>query len=355
VRERGSTALGLLGGVLLALRIVWRALRGRPAPAAAEVSGVDGNGGAPVPPGAARPDPDDPRRRDVPADPRAETWVALLLFAAAACALAFILVYVVAQFDTQLLGLALGVALALLGAAAIVAGKRVVPQETSVEPRGELLREREAEDLVDIVESGGEGISRRGLLTCATCVAGGAVTAAALAPLASFGPKSGSLHASPWRRGIRLVDEESRRPFTADEIQIGSFYSALPEGADPEVLGAGVLLIRLPRRYINLPASRRTWAPQGLMAFSKICPHAACAISLYRYPTYGPTSVSEPAFTCPCHYSTFTPGDGGRVVFGPAGRELPQLPLMVDDAGDIRAAGGFDEDIGPSWWGVRRT
>jgi ubiquinol-cytochrome c reductase iron-sulfur subunit len=91
------------------------------------------------------------------------------------------------------------------------------------------------------------------------------------------------------------------------------------------------------------------------MAYSKICPHAGCAISLYRYPTYGPTSVTEPAFTCPCHYSTFTPGDGGRVIFGPAGRELPQLPLMIDDDGNIRAAGDFDEDVGPSWWGVRRT
>jgi ubiquinol-cytochrome c reductase iron-sulfur subunit len=91
------------------------------------------------------------------------------------------------------------------------------------------------------------------------------------------------------------------------------------------------------------------------MAFSKICTHAGCAISLYRYPTYGPTSAERPAFTCPCHYSTFAPGDGGRVIFGPAGRPLPQLPVMIDSDGVLRAAGRFDEDVGLAWWGTRRT
>jgi ubiquinol-cytochrome c reductase iron-sulfur subunit len=43
------------------------------------------------------------------------------------------------------------------------------------------------------------------------------------------------------------------------------------------------------------------------------------------------------------------------VVFGPAGRALPQLPLMIDGSGDLRAAGRFDQDVGPSWWSVRRT
>jgi ubiquinol-cytochrome c reductase iron-sulfur subunit len=113
-------------------------------------------------------------------------------------------------------------------------------------------------------------------------------------------------------------------------------------------------VVRLPAEFIHLPAARRDWAPYGILAYSKICPHAGCAISLYRYPTYAPTS-QEPAFTCPCHYSTFLPGEGGRLVFGPAGRALPQLPLMIDSKGYLRAAAGFHEDIGPSWWGVHRA
>ncbi|MEA2470163.1 MAG: ubiquinol-cytochrome c reductase iron-sulfur subunit, partial [Thermoleophilaceae bacterium] len=126
-----------------------------------------------------------------------------------------------------------------------------------------------------------------------------------------------------------------------------------PEHGDLESLGAGLLVVRLAPGDIRLPAARRSWAPEGILAYSKICTHAGCAISLYRYPTYQATS-GEPAFTCPCHYSTFLPGEGGRVAFGPAGRALPQLPLMIDSEGMLRAAGIFREDIGPSWWSVKR-
>ena len=49
----------------------------------------------------------------------------------------------------------------------------------------------------------------------------------------------------------------------------------------------------------------------------------------------------------------FDPADGGKVLFGPAGRDLPQLPLAIDRAGNLRAAGNFSGPVGPSWWGVR--
>jgi hypothetical protein len=29
------------------------------------------------------------------------------------------------------------------------------------------------------------------------------------------------------------------------------------------------------------------------------------------------------------------------------------LPLTIDSRGQLRAAGNFDEAVGPSWWGVR--
>ena len=64
-----------------------------------------------------------------------------------------------------------GGALAFLAAACIVAGKLVVPQETHVEERDPLLEEEEAEEVVEMVEAGGEGISRRKLLAGAGGVA----------------------------------------------------------------------------------------------------------------------------------------------------------------------------------------
>jgi ubiquinol-cytochrome c reductase iron-sulfur subunit len=308
--------------------------------------------GTPKPPPPAPESEIDPRRRVVPSNRRAETLVAGLVLVAAVFALAFTVIYIVSSGDTQLLGLAMGGALCLLAAACIVAGKFVVPQETDVEERGRLLDEEQTQEVVGMIEAGGEGISRRTLLAGAGGVAGAAIVTAAATPLASLGPTLSAFHKTPWARGIRLVDDEGR-PYRADDIQLGSFYTALPEHGDPESFGAGVLVVRLPASYIHLPAARREWAPDGILAYSKICPHAGCAISLYRYPTFAPTS-QQPAFTCPCHYSTFLPGEGGRLVFGPAGRALPQLPLIVDTQGDLRAAAGFHEDIGPSWWGVNR-
>jgi ubiquinol-cytochrome c reductase iron-sulfur subunit len=264
-----------------------------------------------------------------------------------------VVIYIVASTNTQLLGLAFGVMLALLALAAIVAGKLVVPQETSVEPRGELLVEPAAEEVVEMIEAGGDGISRRGLLVGAGGIAGAAALTAAAAPLASLGPRLHGIHDTPWRRGVRLLDDQGR-PYAAADIQVGTFYTALPEGGDPEHLGSGLLVVRLPADQIHLPPARQGWAPDGILGYSKICPHAGCAISLYRYPTYEPTSAA-PAFTCPCHYSTFAPGEGGRLIFGPAGRALAQLPLMIDSDGKLRAAGPFHEDIGPAWWNVHRA
>ncbi len=334
-RRSRVTTLGKLLGGLVAARTLWRTAAGREAPPAATQSGVD------------------PSERIVPSNRRAETLVAALLVLAAVFGFGFTAIYIVFQTDTQLLGIAMGGALAMLATAAILAGKLVVPQETSVEERDVLLDEHETGEVVGMIESGAEGISRRVLLTGAGGLAGAAVLTAAATPLASLGPKLDHIHDTPWRRGVRLVDDQGRA-YLADEIQIGSFYTALPEHGDPEHLAAGLLVVRLPAELIHLPPSRQDWAPEGVLAYSKICPHAACAISLYRYPTYRPTSV-EPAFTCPCHYSTFLPGEGGRLVFGPAGRSLPQLPLMIDASGYLRAAGPFHEDIGPSWFDVHRS
>jgi ubiquinol-cytochrome c reductase iron-sulfur subunit len=41
------------------------------------------------------------------------------------------------------------------------------------------------------------------------------------------------------------------------------------------------------------------------------------------------------------------------VLFGPAGRPLPQLPLAIDAGGALIAAGGYSGAVGPSWSGVR--
>jgi len=38
------------------------------------------------------------------------------------------------------------------------------------------------------------------------------------------------------------------------------------------------------------------------------------------------------------------------VIFGPASRPLPQLPIAVDDEGYLVATSDFHEPVGPSYW-----
>ncbi len=285
--------------------------------------------------------------------PRAELAVIALLLCAAASALAFILIY---GFDrlsgqTQLLGLALGCCFAFLSAAAILASKRLVVDEEIEEAYPEPHPEAE-EEVVQITEESATRLTRKGLLLAAGGAAGGTLGLALLTPAVSLGPAfdTGVLRESAWRRGRRIVDEKGV-PYRAGDIEVGSFYTAFPENEAHDRVSSPLLLVRLDPATLELPPDRAGWAPQGILAYSKICTHAGCAVSMYRYPLFQPTSP-RPSFVCPCHYSTFDPAAGGKVLFGPAGRPLPQLPLMiVDDV--LVAAGGFSGQVGPAWPGVR--
>jgi quinol---cytochrome c reductase iron-sulfur subunit len=296
-------------------------------------------------------------RRIVPEaerDRRAETLVLLLLGAGTVCAAAFVAVYALDRIpdQTQYLGLSLGLALACFAAASLVFGRRLVAQDDAEEDYPE-THEREQEEVVQIVEESTDRLTRRRLLGLAAGGASAALGAALLAPLVSFGPllDTSRLYATPWRRGRRLVDEGGR-PYRAADIEPKAFYTAYPEGADREQIGAPVVLVRLDPGALRLPRGRGGWAPHGILAYSKVCTHAGCAVALYRAPLFQPTAP-RPALVCPCHYSTFDPATGGTVLFGPAGRPLPQLPLAVDARGYLRAAGDFSGPVGPSWWGVR--
>jgi ubiquinol-cytochrome c reductase iron-sulfur subunit len=286
---------------------------------------------------------------------RAELVVGLLLLAAGACGLLFVVAYVLDWANrTQLLGLTLGVALALIAAAMIVASRHLVVTEELEEEYPEPGGDRsEAEAVSQIVEESSSRVTRKRFLAGAAGAAGVGLGAALIAPVAGFGPilDTESLYASPWRKGLRLVDDREK-PYRADDIEEEAFYTAFPEGASQEQLGSPIVVVRVKVSDLDLPSGRGDWAPEGIVAYSKICTHAGCAIALYRKPLF-PPAEPEPAFVCPCHYSTFNPATGGTVLFGPAGRNLPQLPLEIDSKGYLRAGGNFSGPVGPSFWGVR--
>jgi ubiquinol-cytochrome c reductase iron-sulfur subunit len=286
--------------------------------------------------------------------PRAELAVAVLLVLGGLAAGAFA-VLVVADPQTQLLGATLGGALALFAVALLVASKRVVVQETAVEDREIESTARPEDDaaLADTLRAGGEGITRRRALGAAAGIAGAGLAGALVLPVTALGPGLGDApNETPWRRGRRLVTTEGE-PLRADALEVGSFQSALPEGADKRELGSPVVVVRVDPASLRLPAARRGWAPQGILAFSQICTHAGCAVTLFRYPAYEPTSEA-PALVCPCHYSTFDVRRAAKPVFGPAARALPQLPLAIADDGTLVAAGPLSGSVGPAWWSVKR-
>ena len=290
------------------------------------------------------------------ASPRSEVVVTLLLLAGAACAIAFIVIYAIdgLAHQTQLLGLAIGLSLGFIAAALIVTSRRLVVTEEIAEEYPEPEHPDERDAIVEVVHESGDRLTRKRLLGTAAGAAGGALGLALLAPAASLGPalETSSLYRTPWLRGRRLVDDKGR-PLRADDIEASNFYTAYPEGADPGQMSAPVVVVRLAPAQLELPPERSGWAPEGLLAYSKVCTHAGCAISLYRSPLFEPVQPG-PALVCPCHYSTFNPASGGAVVFGPAGRPLPQLPLAIDGRRELRAAGNFSGPVGPSWWGVRK-
>jgi ubiquinol-cytochrome c reductase iron-sulfur subunit len=288
-------------------------------------------------------------------DRRAERLVIFLFLCAVVCGAAFPVVYAVNAIprQTQFLGLSLGLCFGFIAAASIVISKRLVVSEELDEEYGPPEHPEEQERLERLLHESAGPVTRKRLLAGAAGAAGGGLLLAAVAPALSLGPwlDTGPLSDSPWRRGRRLVDEEGK-PLRAGDIEEETFYTAYPEGANRDDIAAPLVVVRLPVQALELPPERRRWAPDGIVAFSKVCTHAACAISLYRKPTFAPVQP-RPALVCPCHYSTFDPARGGKVIFGPAGRPLPQLPLVIDSDGALRAGGDYSAPVGPSWSGVR--
>jgi ubiquinol-cytochrome c reductase iron-sulfur subunit len=331
--------------------LLWRSFRGGRPQASAAADGLPERVHVSQPPGKGRIVPE-----GAP-DPGAEFVVAALLLTAALFAAGFIVTY--AQFSPRhmpnwLLGVCIGGSLAFTAAALVVFARRLVVTEEIEEdyPQDHPEEQRQVAQLVD--ESASR-ITRRRLLVGAATTAGGALGLAGLTPVLSLGPlwDTKPLAASPWYRGRRLVDADGK-PILASAVEEETFYTAFPKGAEPSELASPLVVIRMRPAELKLPPERATWAPYGILAYSRICTHAGCAIELYRKPRF-PVVEPKPALVCPCHYSTFDPARGAAVIYGPAGRPLPQLPLMIDTEGYLSAAGDFSGRTGPAWWGVRES
>jgi ubiquinol-cytochrome c reductase iron-sulfur subunit len=151
-----------------------------------------------------------------------------------------------------------------------------------------------------------------------------------------------------WAKGTRLTRDPSGTPIKASEVTIGSAFHVIPEGLNDledkleEKAKAAVLLMRLKPEDLNVSPERADWNYNGIVAYSKICTHVGCPVALYEQQTHH--------LLCPCHQSQFDITREAKVIFGPAKRPLPQLPITVDADGYLVARSDFTEPVGPSFW-----
>jgi ubiquinol-cytochrome c reductase iron-sulfur subunit len=196
----------------------------------------------------------------------------------------------------------------------------------------------QTEDMV-----GQDAVTRRKMLLRLAAGASATLGAALAIPALSLGPRPGqSLEQTKWTSGARLVDRfgDPQRP---EDIPLNGIKTVFPFGFEGEA-DSQTVVIKIEPELLDLPEGREDWAPEGCVAFSKICTHAGCPVGLYR--------AAAKQLLCPCHQSTFDVTTGCTPVFGPAARPLPQLPMDVDESGFLVATGDFQEPVGPSFWNM---
>ncbi|MEO5852827.1 MAG: Rieske 2Fe-2S domain-containing protein [Nocardioides sp.] len=311
---------------------------------------------------------------DPAAEKRAERQVAGFFIASMLCIVAFVVSYF--AFDiggnhdtaaglgasTLSLGLTLGLALVLIGVGVIQWARKLMSDHEIVEMRhpARSSEEDRAETLAALATGTEEsGIARRPLIRNTMLGAMGLVGITPILALRDLGPLPGdSLLSTPWKAGMRVFVDVLGTPIKPSDLEFGTLVNGQPaalydtneegeplyEGVDLQVAKSkgSVILVRMEPDSIIPGEGRENWAVDGILCYSKICSHVGCPISLYERTTHH--------VLCPCHQSTFDLSDSAKVIFGPAARPLPQLPLTLDDEGYLVAQSDFNEPIGPSFW-----
>lgn len=293
------------------------------------------------------------------AEKRAERQVATAFAVTFVAAVGFMVCYVAVPWHirygdpnsyrwfTPALGVCMGVALLSVGFGAVMWAKKLMPEEVVVQDRHdpdstEFEKATFGATMTQALQD--SGLPRRSLLKRALGAGVGALGVMAIFPLGGVLRKPRStLLGTPWGVNTRMIQVDGT-PIGPADLQPGSLATVFPDvPGGLTSIAAPVMLIRLragvdvkPRRY----QADFNWG--DYYAFSKICTHAGCPVSLYEQQTN--------RLLCPCHQSQFDILLDAKPVFGPAARPLPQLPITVDSDGHFVSRRDFIEPIGPSFW-----
>ncbi|HET9897114.1 MAG TPA: Rieske 2Fe-2S domain-containing protein [Streptosporangiaceae bacterium] len=313
------------------------------------------------------------REPELPADPqdldgakRAERVVAACFIIAMLAGLGFIAVYLIFQVhsvdSTLHSNLALGLTMALtflfLGAGATIWVRRLMPHVELTEQRHPMRSdESNREAFKETFEDGAAASQfvKRPILRRTLIAATVPVGLAPILLLRDLGPlPRKDLDHTVWRKGMRLLNYGANTPIRpGDFSSAGGMVTVVPEGFQDDfnaLAKAAVIIIKFAPGQVQFTTSDgpvpgktvQNWTVDNIVAYSKICTHVGCPAALYEQTTH--------RILCPCHQSTFDATQGARVIFGPATRPLPQLPMTVDAEGFLVARHDFTEPVGPSFW-----
>ena len=256
------------------------------------------------------------------------------------------------------LGTSLAVTLIALGLGALLWVRYLMPDVEVVEERHELRsdpKDRQAFEQYFKEGASNSQFVKRPLVRRTLMLGTLPLLAAPVLLLRDLGPLPGtSLRHTVWSPGRRLLVFGTDTPITAAEFSVpGSAITIVPEGYvdDADALTkATVTLIKFRPGELEIPTTMSgstligtmNWTVDNIVAYSRICTHVGCPVGLYEQTTHH--------LLCPCHQSTFDAAKGAEVIFGPAPRPLPQLPMTTDAQGYLVAKSDFTQPVGPSFW-----
>ncbi|MBB2976812.1 ubiquinol-cytochrome c reductase iron-sulfur subunit [Microbacterium endophyticum] len=262
------------------------------------------------------------------------------------------------RHNNLFIGLGIALALLAIGIGAIHWSKAVMNDKEHIEARHATRGRdttRNGATAVFAVANEESGFGRRTMIrnslfaALVASVIPGVTLFRGLAP--QYDDPAELLRHTMWKKGSRLAHDPSGIPIKASDVTFGSAFHVIPEelaslsheeGYLDEKAKAIVLLVRMPQETLIEADDRKDWSYDGIVAYSKVCTHVGCPVALYEQQTHH--------LLCPCHQSQFDVANGAAVIFGPAARPLPQLPIAVDDEGYIVARSDFTEPVGPSFW-----
>ncbi|MCU7825199.1 Rieske (2Fe-2S) protein [Kitasatospora sp. DSM 101779] len=315
----------------------------------------------------------EPRRTDIDerAAKRAERQVSLLFIVSMLATVGFIASYVAIDIDKIVyifplghvsalnfaLGMTLGVALFCIGAGAVHWARTLMSDHEIPAERHPIEADDELRaDVIEQFKTGAaeSGFGRRKMLRNTLIGSMALVPLSGVVLLRDLGPlPEDKLAHTGWEvatpaKPLKLINMNTNEPMKPEDIVTGSLTFAKPEGLEEDqeffqeqIAKDALMIIRIAPEDLKDRKSADLGF-EGILAYSKICTHVGCPISLYEQQTHHAL--------CPCHQSTFDLADGARVIFGPAGHPLPQLKITTDEKGFLVATGDFQEPVGPSYW-----